>query len=73
MHAVFFFQAITHYLYISGCKLHASRHHPRNDPQCQGLQAQQATDAEGGKGHREAGEATEDGTGEEEATKAPGL
>lgn len=52
--------------------VHEEGHDPGDGPQLQGIQAQQAADAEGGAHDREAGEAAEAGAGEETPTETSG-
>lgn len=54
------------------CSLHAPRHHSRDGPELQSLQAQQETDAERGTHDRETREAAEDRAGKEAQTETPG-
>lgn len=52
--------------------VHEERHDPGDGPQLEGLQTQQAADAEGGPHDREAGETAEAGAGEEAQTETSG-
>lgn len=52
--------------------MYEARHDPGDGPQLEGVQAQQAADAQGGAHDGEAGEAAETGAGEEAATETPG-
>lgn len=57
----------------TGCgRMHEAGHHPGDGAQLQGLQTQQAADAEGGAHDGEAGEAAEAGAGEKAKAEASG-
>lgn len=52
--------------------MYEARHNPGDGPQLQGLQTQQAADAEGGTHDREAGETAEARAGKEAQTETSG-
>lgn len=52
--------------------MYEARHDPGDSPQLEGLQTQQAADAEGGTHDWEAGETAEVGAGEETQTETSG-
>ena len=52
--------------------MYEARHYPRDCPELEGVQTQQAADAEGGAHDREAGEAAEARAGKEAQAKASG-
>lgn len=56
-----------------GGGLHAQGHDPRDGPQLQSVQAQQAADAERGSHDRETRKTAEDRAGEEAPAEAPGT